>query len=91
MEQRDEKLWRIAKRRAGFKITLLVYVLVNSLLWIVWALTMPVKGLGWSTWPLYPMFGWGIGLFFQFVDAYWTGGETLVEKEYKKLQEKNYK
>lgn len=89
MEPRDEKLWRIAKRRAGFKITLLVYVLVNSLLWIIWALTMPNKSNGWNMWPIYPMLGWGIGLFFQFLGAYWSGGETLVEKEYKKLQEKN--
>ena len=33
MEERDKQLWRIAKKRAGFKKHLASYIIVNGFLW----------------------------------------------------------
>lgn len=39
---------------------LTAYVLVNAMLWVIYLMTTP----GGHPWPLYPMMGWGIGVFF---------------------------
>ena len=39
MENRDKHLWRIAKKRAGFKKHLASYIIVNGFLWSVWYFT----------------------------------------------------
>jgi hypothetical protein len=39
MENRDEQLWRIAKKRAGFKKHLATYIIINGFLWAVWFFT----------------------------------------------------
>lgn len=41
----------------GFRIHLFVYLAVNALLLVIWATTF--TGVAW---PLYVIFGWGIGL-----------------------------
>jgi len=47
------------RARDGFRAHLLVYVLVNSLLWAIWL----VNGANWAApWPIFPLLGWGIGL-----------------------------
>lgn len=38
-----------------------IYLLVNALLVVIWLTT---TGLGSHPWPLYPIAGWGIGLYF---------------------------
>lgn len=59
----NEDLYRAAKRRAeelqGFYIHLIVYVLVNSGLFLINVLTRGDSGAWWFHWPLA---GWGIGL-----------------------------
>lgn len=39
-------------------------------------------------WPVWSMLGWGIGLLFQYLNAYGGAKQDLVEKEYKKLKNK---
>jgi hypothetical protein len=46
-----------ARARAAFQRHLFTYLWVNGLLVVIWALT----GFGYF-WPVWPMFGWGIGL-----------------------------
>lgn len=55
----DQRLWAIRRIRAkrAFWVHLTVYILVNTFLVFVWATTA-----GDSFWPVWPMFGWGIGL-----------------------------
>jgi len=83
---KDPNLWYLARKRASFKYHLTSYVLVNSSLWSLWALTTDetYKHYGFP-WPVFPMLGWGIGLFFHFMAAYIFPGNNLAEHEYQKL------
>ena len=89
-EQRDEKLWQIARKRAGFQRSLVSYFVVNAFLWFIWWFTAGRRGINREMpWPVWSMLGWGIGLLFQYLDAYGGGKKDLVEKEYEKLKNKN--
>lgn len=89
-EQRDEKLWQVAKKRASFQRSLASYFIVNAFLWAVWWFTSGRKeshdGLPWPAWV---MLGWGIGLIFQYMNAYGGSKRDLVDKEYEKLKNQN--
>lgn len=85
---KDPQLWEIAQRRASFKSHLLVYVIVIAGLWAIWFFTGQHLSHRGFPWPLFPMFGWGIGLFFHFAGAYLYKGFGSVEKEYEKLSKK---
>jgi hypothetical protein len=88
-EQKDEKLWRIAKKRAGFQRSLVSYFIVNVLLWAIWFFTRSnYENESQFPWPVWPMLGWGIGLFFQYFEAYGGDKNNLAEKEYDKLKNK---
>ncbi|HPH85927.1 MAG TPA: 2TM domain-containing protein [Ferruginibacter sp.] len=88
-EQRDEKLWRLAKKRADFQRSLASYFIVNAFLWLIWWFTAGRHGVNTGMpWPLWSMLGWGIGLLFQYMDAYGGDKNGLVEKEYEKLKNK---
>jgi 2TM domain len=54
---RDKAVAQLKKRR-DFRGHLLVYVLVNAFLVVIWAVT-DVHGF---FWPVFPIFGWGIGV-----------------------------
>lgn len=82
---KDPRLWRIAQNRASFKSHLTTYLLVNAGLWAIWYFS---GGRTYGTglpWPVWPLFGWGIGLVSHYVSAYHSGGISSVEKEYDKL------
>jgi hypothetical protein len=89
-EQRDEKLWQIAKRRADFQNSLLSFVVISVICWAVWYLTIGRTRNAYGTpWPLWVMLGLGIGLAFKFMRAYKTDKDTLAEREYEKLKDQN--
>lgn len=89
-EQRDEQLWKLAKKRAAFQRSLASYFIVNAFLWLIWWFTSGRLGYNRELpWPVWPMFGWGIGLLFQYLNAYGGGKKDLVEKEYEKLKNKS--
>lgn len=86
MEQ--EQLVRIARRRAGMKfgffIHLLVYIAVNTLLFVVNQQTNP--GFSWFA---FPLGGWAIGLSIHGLAVYLSGSglrERMVEDELRKLE-----
>ena len=91
-QQRDEQLWQQAKKRAAFQRNFVAYFLVNALLWFIWWFTAGRQGLNTEIpWPIWSMLGWGIGLLFQYLNAYGGSKKDLVEKEYEKLKNKtNY-
>ena len=68
VELREEALRRLAKKR-DFRAHLLAYVLVNSFFWLIWGVVYSVTGT-WFPWPVFPLFGWGIGLTFHAWDTY---------------------
>ena len=65
---RAEALRRLEKKR-DFRGHLLAYLLVNALLWAIWGVVFANTG-AWFPWPLFALFGWGIGLAFHARDAY---------------------
>ena len=81
----DEKLWKMALRRASFKKHLFTYIAVNIFFWALWLLKFEAGNS--HPWPLYPMLGWGIGVAFDYYKAYHGTQDTLAEKEYEKLIE----
>jgi hypothetical protein len=80
-EQKDETLWRVAKKRAAFKWSLLSYIGINAFLVGVWYYT----GAQYF-WPIWCMMGWGIGVAFQYFDAYHGDSFFSADKEYEKLK-----
>jgi 2TM domain len=63
-ELRDQALKQLRKKRE-FSANLFAYVLVNAFLVGIWAVT----GAGFF-WPVFPILGWGLGLFFHAWDVY---------------------
>ncbi|MEP6710810.1 MAG: 2TM domain-containing protein [Ferruginibacter sp.] len=89
-EQRDEQLWKLAKKRADFQRSLASYFILNAFFWLIWWFTSGTHGYNRGLpWPIWPMLGWGIGLLFQYLNAYGGAKTDLVEKEYEKLKNKS--
>lgn len=84
---KDPELWEIAQKRVSFKSHLTVYVILNILFWLLWYFTghkhSDSNGL---PWPVWPTFGWGIGLFFHYMGAYINPKTYSIEREYQKLK-----
>ena len=71
------------KRKRDFRTQIVMYVLVNALLVVIWAVT----DAGFF-WPIFPIVGWGIGLGAQ---AYGIYGEkpisdSDIDQEVEKLR-----
>lgn len=78
---REQAIVRLRKKRE-FAAHLLAYVMVNTLLVVVWA----VSGAGFF-WPIFPMMGWGIGLVFHAWDTYGgTPSEERIRREMERLE-----
>ena len=78
---RDRAVRQLKKKR-DFYGHLLVYVLVNSTLVAVWAMTS-----GGFFWPVFPMLGWGIGVIMNAWDV-WRGDFTAeqIAEEMRRLE-----
>lgn len=90
---RDEFLWKQAKKRVGFKMHLRSFVIVNVGLWLIYllinvgSLSNPdFRGVNFP-WPLFATIGWGIGLVSHYLSVYSpTDERSMVEQEYEKLR-----
>jgi hypothetical protein len=89
--QRDEKLWKLAEQRAGFKRHVLTYFAVNAFLWAIWLFNRDQYENNSIPWPAWASLGWGFGLLMNYIRVYHFHSENEVEKEYKKLIEKENK
>jgi uncharacterized ion transporter superfamily protein YfcC len=69
-----ERAEKSLKAKFEFKAHLLAFVLVNSFIVLIWAVT----GSGFF-WPIFPIAGWGIGLAFHARDAYGRTSPTEDE------------
>jgi hypothetical protein len=86
---KDPVLWEVARKRASFKYHLVSYIIMNIFFWVVWSITGEHRTHNGFPWPIWPAFGWGIGLLFHFAGAYLYPKSNQVEREYNKLMEVN--
>ena len=87
----EEELRRKARKKAraklGFFIHLGAFIFINPLLVLIWYFT---TGVGSFPWFIFPLFGWGMGLFVHYIVTFFSlsGFMTdMVEREYEKLKE----
>lgn len=89
----EEEIRKLAEsrvsRKKGFFIHLTVYIIVNSFLVIIWAITSSVAKY-WFPWFIFPLAGWGVGLLFHgmSVFAFPKGGSDWERKEIEKEMDK---
>lgn len=86
-DPRAAALARLNKKR-DFRAHLLAYILVNAFLWLIWAIVFAFGGPSFP-WPVFPLFGWGIGLSFHAWDAYGRRpfSEEEIERELARQEE----
>jgi hypothetical protein len=82
---KDPKLWRMAKKRASFKSDFYSYLVINGFLWLIWYFSGNGSGDG-IPWPVWPTLGWGIGIAFQYFESYHGNNNEMAEREYEKLK-----
>ena len=76
---------RRVQKKINFYRTLTSYVVINGFLWILWMMT----GVGYP-WPIWVTLGWGIGLAFQFLDAFAFGvtdhqRQQMIDEEMRRM------
>lgn len=84
-EGKDPELWDLARRRASFRSHLATYIIMSLFFWVLWFLTGGPRHDRYLPWPVWPMFGWGIGLLFHYIGAYVSHKNDAVDREYQKL------
>ena len=77
----DKQLHELARKRVEFRTHLTVYLVINAMLWIIWYFT----GSNYP-WPIWPMFGWGVGLTFHYLFDYRRSKLFSEDEEYQKLR-----
>ena len=92
IDDKDPQLWRMAQKRAQFKKHLTTYIIINGFFWVIWFIgdfmQFGNEHYGSSyPWPIWPMLGWGIGLAFNYFEAYHGDKNTLADREYEKLKQ----
>ena len=83
--QRDERLWKAAKKRAEFKRHLFTYIIMNLFFWGIWFADSIIDRHFDFPWPVFVTLGWGIGLAFNYIRVYTGFNDSLQESEYQKL------
>ena len=86
IQQDDNMLWKLAKRRASFKYSLTIYLVINILLMALWLFHTPGEGYFWPAWSI---FGWGISIVWQYLHAYHDYSMYSATGEYEKLKKQN--
>jgi uncharacterized membrane protein len=80
-ELRQRAIKRLEDRR-GLMAHAMAYVLVNLLLVAIWYTTGAT-----FFWPVFPIFGWGIGLAFHAWAVLWpAAGEARIQEEMERLR-----
>lgn len=68
--------------KAAFQRHLMWYLLVNAMLWVIWALVPGAKGDSAFPWPLWSMLGWGFAVASQYQKLHQSGlSEAAIQAE----------
>jgi hypothetical protein len=72
--------------KRGLQAHLIAFSTVNLFLVALWYFTTD----GGFFWPMFPIFGWGIGVIFHVWDVYWPEAfsESQVEREMSRLRDR---
>lgn len=81
-QKRREAAVKRVKAKRDFRNHLAVYVVVNSFLVVIWALS----GAGYF-WPIWAIVGWGIGLAFNAWNVYFE--KPISEEEIRREMDKD--
>lgn len=83
---RDQAVRRVKKRR-DLHNHLFAYVIINAVVWGVWAI-IGAASHSWYPWPLWITLGWGVGLAFNVWDVYFRRPitEAEIERELERLR-----
>ncbi|HXR84882.1 MAG TPA: 2TM domain-containing protein [Hanamia sp.] len=94
MEQeiKDPELWKLAQKRAAFRTHVLLYFIMIIFFWTIYYISLrtnptPPSQRDAIPWPVWPMLGWGIAVFFNYRAAF-KSKDSMAEKEYQKLKNK---
>ncbi len=86
-----ERAEKKVKARMGFFQHLAAYLIVNGLLFFIWLFTDGLRHGLRNPWFLWPIVGWGIALFFHFLNVFVFGSGAVegytrraIEKEMRK-------
>ena len=74
-EARREAARRRVKAKRNFRNSLVSYIIINAFLVVIWVL-----GDGGAFWPGWVMAAWGVGLAFQWWNAY-RGDQEVTEED----------
>jgi hypothetical protein len=77
----DNQLHELAKKRVEFRTHLVVYLVINGMLWFIWYITGSTY-----PWPVWPMMGWGIGLIFHYIFDYRRHRLFSEDEEFERLK-----
>ena len=80
-DERRETAVKRVKAKREFKNHLAVYLIVNALLVVIWAMS----GAGYF-WPIWSIAGWGVGLAFNAWSAYFE--KPISEEDIRREMEK---
>lgn len=82
----EERQWAIGRIRAkrGFWIHIVVYIVVNALLVVVWAVAS-----GGYFWPVWPMLGWGIGVIGHYLTVFVGSAKISEERIDRELRQRS--
>lgn len=75
----------MAKKRVAFRRHFCTYLLVNVFIWTLWFLDGADALHQGLPWPAWVSFGWGIGIGFNYYDAYYSAYDDATTREYEKL------
>jgi hypothetical protein len=75
-----EEAVRRIKAKRDFRGHLLVYLLVNTLLVLIW-LTIAITAGAWFPWPVFPLAGWGIGLLLHAWAVYGSPSRPITDED----------
>jgi hypothetical protein len=81
IESKREAARKIAELRYGFRWHVIIYIIVNIVLFGIWYITGAIAFL----WPVIPAVFWAFGLIAHYVSAYRNVGGGWIEKETEKI------
>lgn len=88
-ETNDDRLWRLARRRADFRKSFYSYIAINIFLWLLWWFSEGyATGFNKYPWPVWVTLGWGLAIILQYYEAYYGTHKDITEKEFEKLKRK---